>query len=184
MSEPARAVLLDVDGTLVDTNYLHVVAWQRAFHGVGLEIAGWRLHRAVGKGGDRFVAAVAGDAVERAHGDAVRDLHSDHFGELIDEAQALPGARELLVALRERGIATVLASSGEADEIDHYLDLLDARRLLDGWTSSADVSSSKPAPDLVEAALEESRHGRRCWSATRSGTGRPPRRRASASSGC
>ncbi|MDO8210471.1 HAD family hydrolase [Conexibacter sp. CPCC 206217] len=153
MSAAARAVVLDVDGTLVDTNYLHVIAWQRAFAGIDLDAPAWSLHRQVGKGGDKFVAAAAGEEVERQHGDALRDLHGDHFGELIDEARPLPGARDLLVALRERGVASVLASSGNADEVEHYLDLLDARKLLAGWTSSGDVSNSKPAPDLVEVAL-------------------------------
>jgi phosphoglycolate phosphatase-like HAD superfamily hydrolase len=154
MSAPARLVLLDVDGTLVDTNHLHVLAWQRAFRGVGLELPAWRIHRQVGKGGDKLVAAVAGERVERERGDDVRSLHGDEFGALIDEARPLPGARELLLALRERGVTTVLASSGRAEEVDHYLDLLDARDLLDGVTTSADVESSKPAPDLVAAALE------------------------------
>lgn len=153
MSEPARLVLLDVDGTLVDTNHLHVIAWQRAFRGVGLELPSWELHRQVGKGGDTFVAAVAGEQAERELGDDVRALHGDEFGALIDEARPLPGARELLLALRERDVTTVLASSGRAEEIDRYLDLLAARELLDGVTSSADVEASKPAPDLLEAAL-------------------------------
>lgn len=156
MSEqPFETVLLDVDGTLVDSNYLHALAWQRAFRGIGLELPAWRLHRAVGKGGDKFVTEVAGEEVEQRHGDAVRDLHDDHFGELIEEVRPLPGARELIVALRERGVEVVLASSGKADEIDRYIDeLLDARELLAGWTASDDVEASKPAPDLLEAALE------------------------------
>ena len=154
MSEPARLVLLDVDGTLVDTNHLHVLAWQRAFRGIGLTVPAWLIHRQVGKGGDKLVEAVAGERVERERGDDVRSLHGDEFGALIDEAPPLPGARELLLALRERGVTTVLASSGRAEEVEHYLDLLDARDLLDGVTTSADVDASKPEPDLIAVALE------------------------------
>lgn len=154
MSDTVRLVLLDVDGTLVDTNQLHVIAWQRAFRGIGLEIPAWEIHRQVGKGGDKLVAAVAGERVEREQGDDVRSLHGDEFGALIDEARPLPGARELMLALRERDVTTVLASSGKSEEVDHYLDLLAARELLDGITTSADVEASKPAPDLVETALE------------------------------
>ncbi|HST42605.1 MAG TPA: HAD family hydrolase, partial [Conexibacter sp.] len=95
MNAPVRTVLLDVDGTLVDSNYLHAIAWQRAFRGVGLELPAWRLLREVGKGGDKYVAAAAGEQVEREHGDEVRALHGDHFGELIDEVRPLPGARDL-----------------------------------------------------------------------------------------
>ncbi|MDO8185437.1 HAD family hydrolase [Conexibacter sp. JD483] len=160
MSDAAQLVLLDVDGTLVDTNQLHVIAWQRAFRGIGFEIPAWEIHRQVGKGGDKLVAAVAGEAAEREHGDDVRSLHGDEFGALIDEARPLPGARELLLALRARGVTTVLASSGRAEEVDRYIDLLAARELLDGVTTSADVDASKPAPDLVEAALERGGGGR------------------------
>jgi phosphoglycolate phosphatase-like HAD superfamily hydrolase len=154
VNAPFRTVLLDVDGTLVDSNFHHAIAWQRAFRGIGIELPAWRLLREIGKGGDKYVAAVAGERVEEEHGDEARALHGDHFGELIDEVRPLPGARELIVALRERGVETVLASSGEADEVEHYVDLLDARELLHGWTSSGDVEQSKPAPDLLETALE------------------------------
>jgi phosphoglycolate phosphatase-like HAD superfamily hydrolase len=154
VSAPFRTVLLDVDGTLVDSNFHHAIAWQRAFHGIGIDLPAWRLLREIGKGGDKYVVAVAGERVEEEHGDEARALHGDHFGELIDEVRPLPGARELIVALRERGVETVIASSGEADEVEHYVDLLDARELLQGWTSSGDVEQSKPAPDLLETALE------------------------------
>jgi HAD superfamily hydrolase (TIGR01509 family) len=147
------AVLLDVDGTLVDTNYLHTLAWQRAFRQAGIVVPAWRLHRHVGMGGDRYVAAVAGDEVEERCGDTVRDAHERAYAELMPEVTVLPGAAELVHALKERGAAVVLASSGKAHEIDHYLELLRVREVVDGWTTSADVESTKPAPDLLEAAL-------------------------------
>ncbi len=149
------AVLLDVDGTLVDTNWLHVIAWQRAFRSVAeIDVPAQRLHHEVGKGGDQFVPSVAGDAVEERFGDALRDAHDVGYEELIDEVRPLPGARDLIVALKERGLTVVLASSGKQEEIDHYLDLLDARELLDGWTTSDDVESTKPEPDVLGVALK------------------------------
>ena len=153
MTAPPRAVLLDVDGTLVDTNYLHVLAWQRAFRRAGLELPASALHRHVGKGGDRYVAAVAGADVERRCGDAVRAAHGEEYGRLLPEARPLPGARELVRALARRGVPVALASSGTAEEVDRYLDLLDVRDALAGWTTAGDVARSKPAPDLLAAAL-------------------------------
>jgi phosphoglycolate phosphatase-like HAD superfamily hydrolase len=150
-----EAVLLDVDGTLVDTNYLHTLAWQRAFREAGIFVPAWRLHRHVGMGGDRYVAAVAGDDVEERCGDAVRAVHERTYAELMPEVTVLPGAVELVHALKERGAAVVLASSGKAHEIDHYLDLLGVREVVDGWTTSADVETTKPAPDLLDAALAQ-----------------------------
>lgn len=154
-ASPLRTILLDVDGTLVDTNYLHALAWQRAFRdAAGIELPAARLHRAVGMGGDKYVAHVGGDDAEEQHGDAIRDAHTARYSELIDEARPLPGARELIVALKERELTVVLASSGKSEELDRYLDQLDARDLLDGWTTSADVEETKPAPELLEVALE------------------------------
>ena len=147
--------VIDVDGTLVDTNYQHAIAWYRAFHRHGLVLQVWRIHRSIGMGGDQLVAALAGDTVEREKGDEIRASEKELYRELIDEVEPMQGARELLAELKRRGHAVVLASSAKADELDHYLDLLDARDLLDGWTTSADVSATKPAPDLIQAALDK-----------------------------
>ena len=106
------AALLDVDGTLVDSNYHHALAWYRAFRGHDLTPPVWRIHRHIGM-----------------------------------------GARELIVALKERGHAVVLASSGHGDDVERYIDLLDARALADFWTTSDDVERTKPAPDLVAVAM-------------------------------
>lgn len=148
-------VILDIDGTLVDTNYQHTLAWQRALREHGETVPAWRIHRHIGMGGDQLVTAVAGEEVERRIGDAVRATEGERYSELIGEVELLPGARALLVALRERGMATVLASSAKADEVDVYLDMLDARELVDGWTTSADVKATKPEPDLLRAALDK-----------------------------
>ncbi len=146
--------ILDIDGTLVDTNYHHVIAWARAFEQYEIVLALWRVHRHIGMGGDQVVAALCGDEVENELGDDIRAAEGERYRELIDEVKTMEGARELIVALKERDHAVVLASSAKQDEADHYLDLLDARSLADAWTTSADVEETKPAPDLVRAALK------------------------------
>ncbi len=148
------AAILDIDGTLVDTNYQHAIAWFRAFRRHQLVLPIWRIHRHLGMGGDQLVAAVAGERVERESGDQIRDAEKQLYFELIDEVQPMEGARRLIEELKERGHSVVLASSAKEDEVDHYLDLLDARDLADSWTTSADVESTKPEPDLVHAALD------------------------------
>ncbi|MBV8218410.1 MAG: HAD family hydrolase [Solirubrobacterales bacterium] len=146
--------VLDIDGTLVDTNYHHAIAWYRAFrqHGIGLSL--WRIHRHIGMGGDQLVAALTDDRIEKECGDDIRAAEKTLYFELIDEVEPMAGARDLIERLKRRGHTAVLASSAKADEVDHYLDLLDVRELADGWTTSADVESTKPAPDLVSAVLE------------------------------
>ena len=153
------AAILDVDGTLVDTNYHHAVAWYRAFRAFDVTLPLYRIHRHIGMGSDQLVEALAGAAFDREHGDAVREREGDLYMALIDEVQPLAEARELLVDLKERGHALVLASSGKEHEVDHYLDLLDARGLADAWTTSADVEATKPHPDLVAAAVERAGGG-------------------------
>lgn len=150
----SRLAILDVDGTLVDSTYHHALAWQRAFRRHELAIPMWRIHRAIGKGGDRLVPDLAGEAVERDAGDELRALQHDLYAELIDEVQPLDGAHELLAALKDDGWLVALASSGRADEIAHYVQLLDADGLTDAVVSSADVETSKPAPDVLELARE------------------------------
>ena len=146
--------VLDIDGTLVDTNYHHAIAWYRAFREHGIVLPVWRIHRHIGMGGDQLVAALTDDQTELEHGDEIRDTETKRYCELIDEVQTMDGSRELIERLKQRGHTVVLASSAKEDEVDHYLDLLDARGLADAWTTSADVAATKPAPDLVSAALE------------------------------
>lgn len=149
------AAILDVDGTLVDTNYHHTLAWQRAFREHGVSLPAWRVHRHIGMGGDQLVEALAGDRVEADSGDAIRDAEKRLYGELIGEVEPIEGATELIAELKARGHTVVLASSAKSDEVEHYLDLLDAREVADAWTTSADVEATKPEPDLVLAALEK-----------------------------
>jgi HAD superfamily hydrolase (TIGR01509 family) len=153
MTRPAA--ILDVDGTLVDTVYHHALAWYRAFRSQDLEMEVWRVHRRIGMGGDLLVADLCGDEVEERHGDALREAEKELYSELIGEVSALPGARALIEALKERGHEVVLSSSAKQEELDHYLDLLEARELVDDWTSSADVEQTKPAPDLIQVALDK-----------------------------
>jgi HAD superfamily hydrolase (TIGR01549 family) len=150
-----KAAILDVDGTLVDTNYHHVIAWYRAFRRHDVHLALWRIHRHIGMGGDQLVAALAGDDVERSSGDDIRAAEKEEYAQLIGEVEPLADSRELIEDLKRRGHAVVLASSAKPEEVEHYLDLLDARELVDGWTTSGDVERTKPAPDLVHAAIEK-----------------------------
>ena len=151
----AVAAILDVDGTLVDSNYHHAIAWSRAFREHGVTPPIWRIHRHIGMGGDQLVAAVAGEEVEASSGNEIRAAEERLYQELIDEVRPTEGARELVEELRRRGHVVVLASSAKEDEVEHYLDLLDARELADAWTTSADVEQTKPAPDLVSAAMQK-----------------------------
>jgi HAD superfamily hydrolase (TIGR01549 family) len=153
------AAILDIDGTLVDTNYQHALAWYRAFRQNGVVLPVWRIHRHIGMGGDQLVAALAGDEVEEELGDDIRAAEGPLYLVQIDEVEPLEGAKELIRDLKERGHAVVLASSAKENEVDHYLDLLEARDVADGWTTSADVERTKPEPDLVAAAVEKAGGG-------------------------
>jgi phosphoglycolate phosphatase-like HAD superfamily hydrolase len=150
----APAAILDVDGTLVDSNYQHTLAWYRAFHQHGRVLPVWRIHRHIGMGSDQLVASLCGDEVEAEQGDDIRAAETALYLALINEVEPLAGARDLIVDLKRKDCRVVLASSAKPDELEHYLDLLDARGLADAWTSSGDVDATKPAPDLVESALE------------------------------
>lgn len=149
------AVVLDVDGTLVDTNYQHAIAWHRALSGHGYAVALWKIHRHIGMGGDQIVAALIGEKGEEEDGDAIREGEGEAYRELIGEVQAMDGATELLEELREDGAKAVLASSAKAEEMERYVELLGARGLVEGWTTAADVERTKPHPDLLHAAMEK-----------------------------
>jgi HAD superfamily hydrolase (TIGR01549 family) len=156
----APAAILDIDGTLVDSNYHHAIAWFRALREHDVVLPVWRIHRHIGMGGDQLVAAVAGEEVEREHGDDIRATETDRYAELIAEVRPLEGARGLIEDLKRDGREVVLASSAKPEEVEHYLDLLDARGLADGWTTSGDVERTKPEPDLIRAALDRLDAGR------------------------
>jgi HAD superfamily hydrolase (TIGR01509 family) len=147
--------ILDIDGTLVDTNYQHVVAWYRAFRQHDHIVPMWVIHRHMGMGGDKLIESICGEDVEREQGDDIRAAEKPLYKAMIEEVEPLAGARELVADLKRRGHTVVLASSAKQDELDHYLDLLDIRDTADDWTSSADVEETKPAPDIVHSALDK-----------------------------
>jgi HAD superfamily hydrolase (TIGR01549 family) len=150
----ADTAIFDVDGTLIDTNYHHAISWFRAFRRFGIIRPLWRIHRAIGMGGDQLVPAVAGKEVQDQHGAALEDAWREEFDRLIGEVQPFEGARELLAEVKDRGFRLVLASSGKKPHVEHYLDLIGGRDLADAWTTSEDAEHSKPEPDLVSSALE------------------------------
>ncbi|MFN8051546.1 MAG: HAD family hydrolase [Acidimicrobiales bacterium] len=148
MSGDVAGVLLDVDGTLVDTNYLHTLAWARALGDLGEWAPMHAIHRLVGMGGDQLVPELLGRTIDEA-----TDAWRRRYDELVDEARPFPGATALIRRLRRLGVHVVLATSSPADLLDRSIDLLDVRDDLCGWTSSDDVDSSKPDPAVFEAGL-------------------------------
>lgn len=146
--------ILDIDGTLVDTNYQHAIAWYRAFRQSDIVLPLWRIHRQIGKGGDQVVESLTDASTERDGGAAIRQAESSIFSELIQEVETMHGSRELIEELKRRGHTVVLASSAKPEEVDHYLELLGVRDLADDWTTAEDVDATKPAPDLVRSALD------------------------------
>lgn len=148
----ADTAIFDVDGTLVDTNYQHALAWFRAFRRFDITRPLWRIHRGIGMGGDQIVEALAGEEVEQRHGDELRDAWVEEFDPMLGEVKAFDGATELLEQLRRRGFKVVLASSGKPQHVEHFLDLIDGRSYAEAWTTSKDVETTKPAPDLMQVA--------------------------------
>jgi HAD superfamily hydrolase (TIGR01509 family) len=158
-SRPRPAAIIDVDGTLVDTNYQHATAWFRAFRQHGVTLPLWEIHRHIGMGGDQLVRGMVGDGFEEEHGESVRAAQRALYLAVMPEVQPLHGARDLLESLRAGGHAIVLASSAEPEELQHYIALLDAHSVADGWTDAGDVAQTKPEPDLVAAAVEKAGGG-------------------------
>jgi HAD superfamily hydrolase (TIGR01549 family) len=155
-------VVLDVDGTLLDSNYHHVLAWSRAFDRLGVRVPSWRIHSALGMGGDRLVPAVAGEDVEREVGTEIREAWEKEYDALIGEVHLLPGARALLDALRHRGVTPALASSAIPRHAERAFELLGAERRTGATTTAQDVAESKPDPELIEAALDRVRGSDAC----------------------
>jgi HAD superfamily hydrolase (TIGR01549 family) len=149
----ADTAIFDVDGTLVDTNYQHALAWFRAFRRFGITRPLWRIHRGIGMGGDTFVPQIAGEQAEREHGDALREAWTEEFDRLIDEVQPFDATVSLLQEVKDRGFRLVLASSGKTRHVEAFLDLFDGRELAEAWTTSDDAEHSKPEPDIVQTAL-------------------------------
>jgi HAD superfamily hydrolase (TIGR01509 family) len=150
------AVFFDVDGTLVDSNELHVNAWEQAFREAGLTLSRAAIHGQIGKGGDNLVPALA-PSLSREDQERIDHRHGELFkGGYLERVLPFPGARDLLARVRQGGKTVALATSAGREELDHYLDLLRARDLVDMTTSKDDVESSKPDPDIFNAALGKS----------------------------
>ena len=153
------AALLDLDGTLIDSNYQHALAWYRALLRYEIVVPMWRVHRHIGMGGDQFVTAVVGEDIEHELGDDLRQGAAREFRRLRDECAPFAGARELVLELKRRNLTVVLASSSSEDDLEYFLEQLDLLQVVDDWTTKDDVERSKPHPDVVHAALAKAGGG-------------------------
>jgi HAD superfamily hydrolase (TIGR01509 family) len=147
------AVLFDIDGTLVDSNYLHVHAWCRAFTELGISVESWRIHRSIGMDGTRLVKTLSGDADEETQ-QRLKDLHLRYLKDSAPLLRPLPGARELLKRVSSLGLQVVLASSASEEELSLSRGVLDCDDVVSAATSSKDVDVAKPEPTLIEVALD------------------------------
>jgi HAD superfamily hydrolase (TIGR01549 family) len=148
------AVLFDIDGTLVDSNYLHVDAWTRAFDDVGASVDAWRVHRAIGLDSAKLLESLLGERADEL-GDAAKERHSAHYEELYPRLRPFEGARDLVRRLHERGVRVVLATSAPADELEVLRACLDVDQWLHDVTSADDVDTAKPDPDIIAVALQK-----------------------------
>lgn len=157
MNATVKAVLFDVDGTLVDSNYLHALCWWEAFTQAGHDVPASRIHHAIGMGSDQMLDALLPPDRDRRRDDGMRAAHGALYATYWSRQRPLPGAADLLRACKKLGLRVILASSADEREFAALRDTLDADDAIDAATSSADVTRSKPAPDLVQVALDKAR---------------------------
>jgi HAD superfamily hydrolase (TIGR01509 family) len=150
-AQMARFVVLDVDGTLMDTNYLHTEAWARAFEEVGHRIPRARLHKQIGKGSGLLIREFVEDEETE---ERIDELHSEIYAELQEYGHPLPGAKELISSLRERGYEVWFVTSAKDEELEHHIQELEAEGRISGVVNSSAVENPKPAPDIFELALQ------------------------------
>lgn len=155
MTATVTAALFDVDGTLVDSNYLHAVTWWQAFAQAGHQVPMVAIHRAIGMGSDQLLDALLPRSRDTGQDASIRTAHSALYATYWSRLRPLPGAAELLRACRKSGLTVVLASSADPPEFAALRAALDAEDAIDEATSAADVDTSKPAPDLVQVALQK-----------------------------
>jgi HAD superfamily hydrolase (TIGR01509 family) len=152
-----KAVILDVDGTLVDSNDAHAQAWVETFDKHGYQVAFDKVRMLIGKGGDKLLPETIGQEKDSPEGKAISEERTKLFEEkYLPELQAFPGARELLKRLRDDGLKLVVASSANEDELKGLLKVVGGEDLLEEKTSSSDAKNSKPDPDIIQAALAKS----------------------------
>ncbi|MFZ7088960.1 HAD family hydrolase [Curtobacterium sp. RRHDQ10] len=151
---PRTAVLFDIDGTLVDPNFQHVDAWRRAFDAVGEQVDAWRIHRLIGMDGSMLLEELLGTSESDAAQQA-KAYQTAYFAEHLDRLHLLPGARELLGELSDRGHAVVLATSAPENELKTLRGLLGIEGALWAVTGGDDVEAAKPDPGIVQKALEQ-----------------------------
>jgi HAD superfamily hydrolase (TIGR01509 family) len=156
MAEPAHGVLFDVDGTLVDTNYLHTVSWWEATRQSGYRVPMARIHRAIGMGSDKLLDHLIGPERDRDHDETMRVAHLTLYQTYWERLCPLPGAADLLRACADRGLRVVLASSATKPELAALRRALDADEVIHTATSASDADASKPDPDILEVALRQS----------------------------
>ncbi len=152
-ARPPGAILFDIDGTLVDSNYLHVDAWLRALQAVGHSVDAWRIHRGQGMGSSELLATLLGAAAEQV-GSRAKQQHSELYQQSSRLLRAFDGARELVAAVAQRGAKVVLATSAAPDELEVLRSILDVEDTVAEITAAEDVETAKPAPDLVQVALQ------------------------------
>jgi HAD superfamily hydrolase (TIGR01509 family) len=155
MTADLKAVLFDVDGTLMDTNYLHTVAWWEAFEQAGHDVPMKAIHRAIGMGSDRMLDALLPADRDTSADSDITTSHSALYSVYWSRLRPLPGAARLLRTCHDHGLRVVLASSADPDQLKVLRAALDADDAIDAATSSGDASASKPAPDLVQVALDQ-----------------------------
>jgi phosphoglycolate phosphatase-like HAD superfamily hydrolase len=150
-----KAILFDIDGTLVDSNDMHVIAWQEAFAGIGATFDRQAVHDQIGKGADMLVPTLL-PGLDEAAQVKLGEAHGRIFkAKFLSGVRPFKQAHDLLAHAHGLGQQVVLASSASEAELDHYLDLLDARALVAATTSSDDVQRTKPAPDIFATALKK-----------------------------
>lgn len=155
-TERPAGVLFDVDGTLVDTTYLHTVVWWEALRQFDHDVSMARIHRGIGMGADVILDHLLGEDRNRDDDDALAEAHSALYGAWWERLRPLPGATDLLRACAKRGLAVVLASSAAERELGVLRRVLDTDEVITAATSSSDAEQSKPAPDILQAALDQS----------------------------
>lgn len=148
------AVLFDIDGTLVDSSYLHISAWLHALRAVGRPMDAWRIHRGQGMGSSELLAALLGEVSDEVSSQA-KQHHSERYRQSAELLRAFDGAQDLVAAVAQRGVTVVLATSAAPDELELLRSVLDIEDTVAEITAAQDVVAAKPEPDLIHVALQQ-----------------------------